>query len=66
MTFKLHTVSINGGGGHGRSHVSDGFVPDTAYKLGDIKDGYSERGGPRQSSDGPRQLGNGAANPGIA
>ena len=63
MTFKLHTVSINKGGGHGRSHFSDGFVPDTAYKPGDIKDGYSERGGPRQSSDGPRQLGNGAANP---
>jgi len=24
-----------------RSHFSDGFVSDTAYKLGDIKDGCS-------------------------
>jgi beta-alanine degradation protein BauB len=54
-------------GGHGRSHVSDGFVSDTAYKPGDIKDRYSEtsntRGAPRRSSDGPRRLGNGTANP---
>jgi hypothetical protein len=56
-------------GGHGRSHFSDGFVSDTAYKPGDIKDGYSEsessnmRGAPRRSSDGPRRLANGAANP---
>src|SRR5580700_11700045 len=65
LTFKLHTVSINegGGGGYGRSHFSDGFVSDTAYKPGDIKDGYSKRGAPRRSSDGPRRLANGAANP---
>ena len=54
-------------GGHGRSHFSDSFMSDTAYKLGDIKDGYSERsntrGAPRRSSDGPRRLANGAANP---
>ena len=50
-------------GGHGRSHFSDGFVSDTAYKPGDIKDGYSKRGAPRRSSDGPRRLANGAANP---
>ena len=39
LTFKLHTVSIDedGGGGYGRSHFSDGFVSDTAYKPGDIK-----------------------------
>jgi hypothetical protein len=29
-------------GGHGRSRFGDGFVSDTAYKPGDIKDGYSD------------------------
>src|SRR5580704_11317237 len=60
LTSKLQTVSIGEAAvATARSHFSDGFVSDTAYKLGDIKDGCSKRGGPRRTSDGPRRLGNG-------